>query len=134
MDLGHGMIQNPAAEVTEVVEYLVACEKTLASLYTLADCLISWQVNYYFGAKKKRLKRRFSRPARYGAIGVCAVLYPETVVTNSARDRRHRYNDICLYALSPVHHLSPELLGCVSSLHVFFPITISADCIANRRF
>ncbi|CAM9656208.1 unnamed protein product [Ascophyllum nodosum] len=43
MDLGHGMIQNPAAEVTEVVDYLVACEKTLASLYTLADCLISWQ-------------------------------------------------------------------------------------------
>lgn len=44
MDLGHGMIQNPAAEVSDVVEYLVACEKTLASLYTLADCLISWQV------------------------------------------------------------------------------------------
>lgn len=44
MDLGHGMIQNPAAEVAEVVEYLLACEKTLASLYTLADCLISWQV------------------------------------------------------------------------------------------
>ncbi|CAM9257500.1 unnamed protein product [Scytosiphon promiscuus] len=44
MDLGHGMIQNPAAEVAEVVEYLVACEKTLASLYTLADSLISWQV------------------------------------------------------------------------------------------
>eukprot|EP00903_Cladosiphon_okamuranus_P017642 g16249.t1 len=43
MDLGHGMIQNPAAEVAEVVEYLIACEKTLASLYTLADCLISWQ-------------------------------------------------------------------------------------------
>lgn len=43
MDLGHGMIQNPAAEVAEVVEYLLACEKTLASLYTLADCLISWQ-------------------------------------------------------------------------------------------
>lgn len=43
MDLGHGMIQNPAAEVSEVVEYLVACEKTLGSLYTLADCLISWQ-------------------------------------------------------------------------------------------
>lgn len=46
MDLGHGMIQNPAAEVAEVVEYLVACEKTLASLYTMADCLISWQVRY----------------------------------------------------------------------------------------
>ncbi|CAM9719852.1 unnamed protein product, partial [Ectocarpus sp. 8 AP-2014] len=45
MDLGHGMIQNPAAEVTEVVEYLVTCEKTLASLYTLADCLISWQAS-----------------------------------------------------------------------------------------
>lgn len=44
MDLGHGMIENPAAEVTEVVEYLIACEKTLGSLYTLADCLISWQV------------------------------------------------------------------------------------------
>lgn len=44
MDLGHGMIQNPAAEVAEVIEYLVTCEKTLASLYTLADCLISWQV------------------------------------------------------------------------------------------
>ena len=44
MDLGHGMIQNPGAEVTEVVQYLDACEKTLASLYTLADCLISWQV------------------------------------------------------------------------------------------
>eukprot|EP00904_Undaria_pinnatifida_P005405 jgi/Undpi1/1995/HiC_scaffold_12.g05382.m1 len=43
MDLGHGMIQNPGAEVTEVVQYLDACEKTLASLYTLADCLISWQ-------------------------------------------------------------------------------------------
>lgn len=43
MDLGHGMIQNPAAEVAEVIEYLVTCEKTLASLYTLADCLISWQ-------------------------------------------------------------------------------------------
>lgn len=45
MDLGHGMIQNPAAEVTEVVDYLIACERTLASLYTLADCLISWQVS-----------------------------------------------------------------------------------------
>lgn len=44
MDLGHGMIQNPDAEVTEVVEYLIACEKTLASLYTMADCLIGWQV------------------------------------------------------------------------------------------
>lgn len=44
MDLGHGMIQNPASEVAEVVEYLVACEETLASLYSLADCLISWQV------------------------------------------------------------------------------------------
>lgn len=47
MDLGHGMIQNPAAEVAEVIEYLVTCEKTLASLYTLADCLISWQARSY---------------------------------------------------------------------------------------
>lgn len=68
MDLGHGMIQNPAAEVTEVVEYLVACEKTLASLYTLADCLISWQVNYYFNTKIYRLKRQCFRPARNGSI------------------------------------------------------------------
>lgn len=44
MDLGHGMIQNPDAEVAEVVEYLIACEKTLATLYSMADCLISWQV------------------------------------------------------------------------------------------
>lgn len=52
MDLGHGMIQNPAAEVAEVVEYLVACEKTLASLYTLADCLIGWQVSMGWQARR----------------------------------------------------------------------------------
>lgn len=43
------MIQNPASDVAEVVEYLIACEKTLASLYTLADCLISWQVSLRYG-------------------------------------------------------------------------------------
>lgn len=62
MDLGHGMIQNPAAEVREVVEYLVACEKTLASLYTLADCLISWQVSCYFSIEVYGLKRRRFSP------------------------------------------------------------------------
>lgn len=59
MDLGHGMIQNPASDVLEVVEYLEACENTLASLYSLADCLISWQV------RRSRQCCLTRQPARY---------------------------------------------------------------------
>lgn len=48
------MIQNPASDVSEVVEYLITCEKTLAGLYTLADCLITWQVTAANGPESMR--------------------------------------------------------------------------------
>lgn len=103
MDLGHGMIQNPAAEVTEVVEYLVACEKTLASLYTLADCLISWQVSCFFCTANYRLKRRCFSPGTKWCYCylVGAVLDPEKYVTHSARTplaSKHKHNNMFLYA------------------------------------